>query len=123
MTKSTQQALLDNLSDSIKERLQWEIDNNDMAQLSRDGILEFLQDARHEIVDGDMPIYYSDLANLLAEDRRFADVDDRGILPENPTVWDILTASVYEWLSEEFDTLAFDAVDELFPHLLAQECE
>lgn len=127
MSRSTERELLNNLETTIKERITWSIDNGDYEDLDRDQILEDLEDYRHEMIDGELPIYYHDMAKLLAENTRFADVDDPGILPENPTVWDIITMSVYEWMSEEFFELACDAVDELMPHLdinsQLSECE
>ena len=121
MSRSSEQQLLKNLEDTIKERITWNIENGHYADLDRDQILEDLQDNSHEIIDGELPIYYSDMAKLLAENTRFADVDDSGILPENPTVWDIITASVYEWLSGEFFDLACNAVDELMSELSEEE--
>ncbi len=117
MSRSSEQQLLKNLEDTIKERITWNIQNGHYSDLDRDQILEDLQDSSHEMIDGELPIYYHDMAKLLAENTRFADVDDSGMLPENPTVWDIITASVYEWLSGEFFELACDAVDELMPEL------
>lgn len=117
MCRNSERAILKSLEETIKERIKWNIENGHYADLDRDQVLEDLQDSSHEMIDGELPIYYHDMAALLAEDTRFATVDDEGILPENPTVWDIITASVYEWLSGEFFELACDAVDELMPEL------
>lgn len=117
MSRSTEQQLLINLESSIRERLQYMIDQYDLDGMSRDEIIDSLQEESHEIIDGELPIYYSDMAKLLAENTRFADVDDHGLLPENPTVWDIITTSVYEWMSGEYHSLACDVVDELLPDL------
>lgn len=51
-----------------------------------------------EIADNWVPDNYRELAELLVEDHSFAQVDDYGMLQENPTVWDIITASVREHL-------------------------
>ena len=117
MTRSNERDLLKSLEATIKERITWNHDNGHYKDFDRDQVLEDLQDSSSEIIDGELPIYYSDMAKLLAENTRFADIDDSGILPENPTVWDIITMSVYEWLSSEFFELACDAVDELMPEL------
>lgn len=113
MSRSTEQQLLINLESSIRERLQYMIDNNELEGMDRDQVIGELDDIRHEIIDGELPIYHSDMAKLLAENTRFAEVDDHGLLPENPTVWDIIITSVYEWMSSEFNTIVNDVVSEL----------
>lgn len=55
-------------------------------------------DLVHELIDGGIPIYNSDLAELLADDNNFASVDDEGLLPKNPTVWQIISTACYEYL-------------------------
>lgn len=117
MSRSTEQQLLINLESSIRERLQYMIDNNELEGMDRDQVIGELGDISHEIIDGELPIYYSDMAKLLAENTRFADVDDSGLLPENPSVWDIITMSVYEWLSSEYHSLCEQAISELLPEL------
>ena len=117
MSRNNERDLLNNLLGSIKERLQWQIDNNELEGMDRDQVIENLEDDRYEIIDGELPIYYSDMAKLLAENTNFASVDDEGILPKNPSVWDIITASVHEFLSNEYYELVCDAVDELLPEL------
>ncbi|KTD29694.1 hypothetical protein [Legionella maceachernii] len=115
MSRSSKRELLNNLYSSIKERLEWHISNDELKDMTRDEVIDSLEDSRFEIIDGELPIYYSDMAKLLAENTNFATVDDEGILPKNPNVWDIITASVHEFLSGEFYQLACDAVDELIP--------
>ena len=123
MSRSSEQALLSNLKTTIEERIEWNLDNGHYDGFSREQILEDLQDSSSELIDGELPIYYHDMAKLLAENTRFADVEDFGLLPENPTVWDIITMSVYEWLSSEFYQLACEAVDELMPNISDEEEE
>jgi hypothetical protein len=123
MSRNNERDLLNNLSGSIKERLKWFIDNNEIEGMDRDQVIESLEDVRFEIIDGELPIYYSDMAKLLAENTNFASVYDEGILPENPSVWDIITASVHEFLSGEYFQLVCDAVDELMPTLGDWEVE
>ena len=123
MSRNSEQQLLKNLYESVKERLQWHIDNNELQGMDRDQIIESLEDVRFEIIDGELPIYYSDMAKLLAENTNFATVDDEGILPENPSVWDIITASVHEFLSGEYFEIVCDVVDELLPNLGNEEEE
>jgi hypothetical protein len=121
MSRGSERELLNNLESTIKERITWNIENGHYKGFDRDQVLEDLQDDSNEMIDGELPIYYGDMAKLLAENTRFADVEDSGILPKNPTVWDIITMSVYEWLSSEFFELACDAVDELLPNLNDEE--
>lgn len=109
MSRSTEQQLLINLESYIRERLRY----MEIEGMDRDQVIGELDDIRHEIIDGELPIYHSDMAKLLAENTRFAEVDDHGLLPENPTVWDIIITSVYEWMSSEFNTIVNDVVSEL----------
>lgn len=127
MSRNNERDLLQNLYGSVKERLQWCIDQNEIEDMDRDELIDMLQDLYHEIIDNELPIYYSDMAKLLAENTNFATVEDEGLLPENPTVWDIITMSVYEFLSGEYHGICCDVVDELLPHLdidsQLSECE
>lgn len=117
MTRSSTQELLDHLAITIKDRLQYEIKKGNYKDFSRDEILEDIIDSDSEIIDSCLPVYYGDMAALLAEDIKFGSVDDEGLLPENPTVWNIITASVYEWLSSEFHSTAEEVLSELLPDL------
>ena len=117
MSRSTERELIENLESTIKERIKWNRDNGRYEGFDREQVIEDMQDCSHEIIDGELPIYYSDMAKLLAENTNFASVDDEGILPENPSVWDIITASLHEFLSNEYFELVCDVVDELLPHL------
>lgn len=117
MSRNNERDLLKSLQDTVKERLQWSIDQKEIEDMDRDELIDMLQDLSGEIIDGELPIYYSDMAKLLAENTNFAHVDDEGLLPENPSVWDIITMSVYEFLSGEYHGICCDVVDELLPHL------
>lgn len=117
MSRSTERELINNLESEIKERLQYEIKQGSLDGMSRDELIDELNAMSGEIIDNNLPIYYSDMAKLLAENTRFADVDDSGLLPENPTVWDIITISVYEWLSSEYHALCEEVISELLPDL------
>jgi hypothetical protein len=73
-------------------------------EIDKAEILEsnYPEDTLNEIVDGWIPVYHSQLADLLASKPSLGDgPSDSGIVKENPTVWDILSAAVYEALSEE----------------------
>lgn len=90
----------DHLDDEIRERIQWYIKEKkveDTQDLQRQ-----LEDDAHELIDGCVPIYYGDLANALSEDIGLAQVDDEGLLPENPTVWQIIQTAIYERLTQHF---------------------
>ena len=59
-------------------------------------------DELHGYVDARIPIYHGRLVELLYSDVRLGyGPDDSGLVKEAPTVWDILTAAVYERLSAE----------------------
>lgn len=63
---------------------------------------DYPDDELHEYVDARIPIYHGRLVELLYSDVRLGyGPDDSGLVKEAPTVWDILTASVYERLSAE----------------------
>ena len=127
MSRNNERDLLQSLYGSVKERLQYCIDQNEVEDMDRDELIDMLQELDHEIIDNELPIYYSDMAKLLAENTNFATVEDEGLLPENPTVWDIITMSVYEFLQGEYHGICCDVVDELLPHLdidsQLSECE
>ena len=74
----------------------------DALQESKDEIFgsQYPEDVLHEIVDSNVPIYHSDLADILSGDNSFAFVDDSGLLPEHPDVFQIISVSVYEKLSD-----------------------
>jgi hypothetical protein len=61
---------------------------------------EYPEDVLHEIVDSNVPIYHSDLADILSDDNSFAFVDDAGLMPEHPDVYQIISISIYEKLSD-----------------------
>ena len=64
----------------------------------RDAILldgDYDGDRIHEIVDGLVPIYYSELAQLLAQDTSLGFVDEVDLVVDKSNVWDVLSASVY----------------------------
>ena len=80
----------------------------------RDAILldgDYDGDRIHEIVDGLVPIYYGELAHLLAQDTSLGFVDDIGLVAsakQDVSAFDIISVSIYEhliaaaytWLSE-----------------------
>ena len=81
-----------------------------MYQLEKD-LIEELNDNKKEILeheypsdliteyaDGYVPIYNSDLIDVLGSDHTLSQVDDYGLLPENPSVHDILRTAIYERL-------------------------
>lgn len=69
---------------------------------SKDEIFDnqYPEDVLHEIVDSNVPIYHSDLADILSGDTSFAFVEDAGLLPEHPDVFQIISVSIYEKLSD-----------------------
>jgi len=57
------------------------------------------EDLISEYVDNWIPIYNSDLIEVLSSDHNLAYVNDVGLLPENPNVHDIIKSSIYEKLN------------------------
>ena len=98
-----------------------------MYQLEKD-LIEELNDNKKEILehehpgdliteytDGYVPIYNSDLIDVLGSDHTLTKVDDYGLLPKNPNVHDILRTAInerlisvaYEWLSKNKKEVAW----------------
>ena len=81
--------LIDNLREALAEE--------------RDAILNDAdgEDRLHEIVDGLVPIYYGELAHLLAQDTSLGFVDDIGLVAsakQDVSAFDIISVSIYEHL-------------------------
>ena len=89
---------------------QLEIDLIDELNDNKKEILEreYPSDLITEYADGYVPIYNYDLIEALSSDYTLANVDDTGILPQNPSVHDIIRMAIYErlinvaytWLSD-----------------------
>ena len=60
---------------------------------------EYPSDLIIEYADGYVPIYNYDLIDALSMDHTLANVDETGLLPENPSVHDIIRIAIYERLS------------------------
>ena len=84
--------LIDELNDNKKEILENEYPSELIMQYA----------------DGWVPIYNSDLIEALSDDPSLAYVDERGLLPDDPSVHDIIRVAIYErliavayeWLNE-----------------------
>lgn len=68
----------------------------------------YYQDRLTELADSHIPVYYSNLIDCLADNHNLAEVDDSGLLPENPSVYQIISTAMYEALSQ----VANEAYDE-----------
>ena len=89
---------------------QLEIDLIDELNDNKKEILEheYPSDLITEYADGYVPIYNGDLIDVLSSDHTLANVDDTGLLPQNPSVHDIIRTAIYEklidvaytWLSD-----------------------
>ena len=55
-------------------------------------------DALHEVVDGQVPHYYSDIFTVMAADGIYHEFDDSGLMPDTKDVTRILQARIYEAL-------------------------
>ena len=84
--------LIDELNDNKKEILE----------------NEYPSDLITEYADSWIPVYNSDLIEALSDDHTLAYVDEQGLLPEEPSVHDIIRVAIYErlmavaykWLNE-----------------------
>ena len=80
-------------------------------ECEKDDILssDYPEDRIIEMADSYIPVYYSELAQLLASDIGLAEPDDTGLVEGVTDVWKIIQASIYErlsatafqWLSEQ----------------------
>jgi hypothetical protein len=79
---------------------QLEIDLIDELNDNKKEILEheYPSDLITEYADGYVPIYNGDLIDVLGSDHTLAEVDDYGLLPQNPSVHDIIRTAIYEKL-------------------------
>jgi hypothetical protein len=84
--------LIDELNDNKKEILEHECPG----------------DLITEYADSWIPVYNSDLIETLSEDHTLAYVGGEGLLPENPSVHDIIRVAIYERLS----AAAYEWLDE-----------
>ena len=81
-----------------------ELNNNKKEILER----EYPSDLINEYVDSYIPIYNYDLIETLSSDHTLANLDDTGLLPQNPSAHDIIRMAIYEklinvaytWLSD-----------------------
>lgn len=73
-------------------------------------------DALHEVVDGNVPHYYSDIFTVMAADGIYHEFEDSGLMPETKDVTRILQARIYEALyndvSNSSDVVWFEAEEE-----------
>lgn len=73
---------------AFNERIQYD-------QLTRDADYH---DALHEVVDGMVPHYYSEIFTVMAADGISHEFDDSGLMPDTKDVTRILQARIYEAL-------------------------
>lgn len=70
-------------------------------------------DALHEVVDGQVPHYYSEIFTVMAADGIDIEFEDSGLMPETKDVTRILQARIYEALyndvSNSSDVVWFEA--------------
>lgn len=73
-------------------------------------------DALHEVVDGMVPHYYSDIFTVMAADGISHEFDDSGLMPDTKDVTRILQARIYEALytdvMDDRDVVWFEEYEE-----------
>lgn len=69
-------------------------------RIQEDELTEFsdYHDALHEVVDGQVPHYYSEIFTVMAADGIDHEFDDSGLIPDTKDVTVILQARIYEAL-------------------------
>jgi hypothetical protein len=96
--------LIDNLREALDEE-------RDEILNDADG-----EDRLHEIVDGLVPIYYGELAHLLAQDTSLGFVDDIGLVANAQ----IQQQKTLEYCNAKQDVNAFDIISvSVYEHLIA----
>jgi hypothetical protein len=60
---------------------------------------EHPEDLITEYADGWVPVYNINLLDCLSTDYALAQVDEPGLLPESPSVYDIIRIAIYEKLT------------------------
>ena len=60
---------------------------------------KYPSDILHEIVDSYVPIYYGEIAEVLASDSSLGWIDDEGLVGENATIHERIQVAIYERLS------------------------
>lgn len=84
-------AYYDLVAETVKlfnERIQ----SDELTQFSN------FSDALHEVVDGQVPHYYSDIFTVMAADGIDFEFEDSGLIPDTKDVSRILQARIYEAL-------------------------
>lgn len=93
MSKYT--ALQEQTMDEVRERYKEGGYNN-----------KYFTDEIHEIVDGNIPVYNTE---LLEEVKYYDKLSDNGLLPQNPDIYDFARVTIYEGLCE----VAYEAFNEV----------
>ena len=62
-----------------------------------------IDDVAHDYVDSIIPVYNWELAECLADNPTLAQVAEPSMLPENPSVWQIISTALYEELMDVAD--------------------
>ena len=89
---------------------QLEKDLVDELNSNKKEILEnqYSEDSVTELADSYVPVYNFDLLECLSLDYTLAQVDDTGLLPENPSVHDIVRIAICERLMNAAHTWLYD---------------
>ena len=90
--------------DQLEENLIDELNSNKKEILEE----QYPEDTITELADSYVPIYNADLLDCLSDDYTLAQVDDTGLLPENPSVHDIVRIAIYERLINVSHTWLYD---------------
>jgi hypothetical protein len=69
---------------------------------------QYPEDLVTQLADSYVPIYNVDLLDCLSDDYTLAQVDDTGLLPENPSVHDIVRIAICEKLMNVAHTWLYD---------------
>ena len=86
------------LKEELIDRLEAEWDSSNKTIDDLEEMTEYDNDTLEEFI----PHYYAELLQMVMEDNNLGYVDDGDLLPQRPTVYDIIQMSIWEELYKIF---------------------
>lgn len=95
---------IEKLKQDVEEDVQWHYEKGYLK--------EYAGDTLHEIADTHVPIYYSELTEMLANDISLSHVDDTGLCDPDKGVHSMIQVAIFERLIEQAWTTWQEIQDE-----------
>ncbi len=102
---TTMRELEDDLEEGIRDAYK-----NDKWLTSNDW--NYPNDILHELVDSWVPIYYGEIAEVLASDSSLGWIDDTGLVSEDATIHQRIQVAIYERLLQKAHEVYAELVEE-----------